>query len=142
MEEINQPSIQKITTDQNMDMDTELPIEIKDNQPTKKKIIKRRKPEISYDIAADVLDKPANISVRDLITTVPALRRQLNVACRPNQQRRTINSDKATFALIEDNEDYSTTAVYSKVSIGSKRIKALVDCGAAKTCMSKALAVY
>lgn len=140
MEEINQPSIQKITTDQNMDMDTELPIEIKDNQPTKKKITKRRKPEISYDIAADVLDKPANISVRDLIITVPALRRQLNVACRPNQQRRTMNSDKATFALIEDNDDYSTTAVYSKVSIGSKRIKALVDCGAAKTCMSKALA--
>ncbi|KAG0924807.1 hypothetical protein G6F29_012301 [Rhizopus arrhizus] len=51
-----------------------------------------------------------------------------------------MNSDKATFALIEDNDDYSTTAVYSKVSIGSKRIKALVDCGAAKTCMSKALA--
>ncbi|KAG1514733.1 hypothetical protein G6F45_011487 [Rhizopus arrhizus] len=140
MEEINQPPIQKITTDQNMDMDTELPIEIKDNQPTKKKIIKRRKPEILYDIAADVLDKPANITVRDLITTVPSLRRQLTTACRPNQQKRTISPDKTTIAVIEDNEDYSTTAVYSKVSIGSKRIRALVDCGAAKTCMSKALA--
>ncbi|KAG1531493.1 hypothetical protein G6F46_014963 [Rhizopus delemar] len=42
-------------------------------------------------------------------------------------------------ALIED-EEINTTAAYSTVSIGDKNIKALVDSGASKTCMSKALA--
>ncbi|CEJ05497.1 hypothetical protein RMCBS344292_19437 [Rhizopus microsporus] len=42
-------------------------------------------------------------------------------------------------ALIKD-EEFNTTAVYSHVFIGDKKIKALVDCGAAKTCMSKSLA--
>ncbi|KAG1224064.1 hypothetical protein G6F67_009562 [Rhizopus microsporus] len=42
-------------------------------------------------------------------------------------------------ALIEDDE-FNTTAAYTHVFIGDKKIKALVDCGAAKTCMSKALA--
>ncbi|KAG1529721.1 hypothetical protein G6F51_014062 [Rhizopus arrhizus] len=42
-------------------------------------------------------------------------------------------------ALIED-EEYNTTAVYSKIRIRDKGIKVLIDCGAAKTCMSKALA--
>lgn len=63
------------------------------------------------------------------------------MACRLNQQRRTINSDsRATFVVIEDNEGYSSTAVYSKMSIGSKRIRVLVDCGATYACVSKAFA--
>ncbi|KAG0803059.1 hypothetical protein G6F19_014119 [Rhizopus arrhizus] len=42
-------------------------------------------------------------------------------------------------AVIEE-DDINTTAVYSKINIGDKTVKVLVDCGAAKTCMSKSLA--
>ncbi|EIE80635.1 hypothetical protein RO3G_05340 [Rhizopus delemar RA 99-880] len=60
-------------------------------------------------------------------------------ACRPVRIPVEVTNPGETMAVIED-EDINTTAVYSKVNIGDKFIKALIDCGAAKTCMSKALA--
>ena len=116
-------------------MDTELPIEENKTPTSKKPRAKRTSPKIDYNIGDDVLNQKANISVRDLITVSPAMRRELNKECRP---RRNMHNVQA-MALIED-EEYNTTAVYSKIRIGDKGIKALIDCGAAKTCMSKALA--
>jgi hypothetical protein len=65
----------------------------------------------------------------------PAMRRELNKECRPRRNTHNVQA----MALIED-EEYNTTAVYSKIRIEDKGIKALIDCGAAKTCMSKAIA--
>ncbi|KAG1125712.1 hypothetical protein G6F37_013908 [Rhizopus arrhizus] len=112
-------------------MDTELPIEENKTPTPKKPRAKRTSPKIDYNIGDDVLNQKANISVRDLITVSPAMRRELNKECRP---RRTTHNVQA-MALIED-EEYNTTAVYSKIRIGDKGIKALIDCGAAKTSYS------
>ncbi|KAG1035866.1 hypothetical protein G6F43_013160 [Rhizopus delemar] len=58
---------------------------------------------------------------------------------RPTNKEKGKQVAQQTMALIED-EEINTTAAYSTVSIGDKNIKALVDSGASKTCMSKALA--
>ncbi|KAG0816919.1 hypothetical protein G6F19_012848 [Rhizopus arrhizus] len=116
-------------------METDLPIE-----PIKRRTLKKRsQPDVSYDIVTDVLDKPANISVRDLISSTPRYRRDLIGACRPKRMSTKTNETQQTMAIMED-EDINTTAVYSKTSIGDHNVKTLIDCGAAKTCMSKALA--
>ncbi|EIE79980.1 hypothetical protein RO3G_04685 [Rhizopus delemar RA 99-880] len=122
-------------TPPNTNIDTDLPMEeVKRKTPRRKS----QQPVITYDIVSEVLDQPARISVRDLITTTPKFRRDLASACRI--RRKSVEDlPQQTIAQIED-DDINTTAVYSKLNIGNKRIRALVDCGAAKTCMSKALA--
>lgn len=141
LEEVNQPvSTQPIIPQQNytqpqiqddIQMNTELPII--GTKPKPRALRTKRAPlKINYDIGSDVLDQKANISVRDLITISPAMRRELTKECRP--KRKT-----STMAFIEDNDE-STTAVYTQLCIGDKQIRTLIDCGAAKTCMSKALA--
>ncbi|KAG1606482.1 hypothetical protein G6F45_013972 [Rhizopus arrhizus] len=72
------------------------------------------------------------------MVAAPTLRRKLASACRPKRIPVTETS-KETMAVIEE-DDIHTTAVYSKINIGDKTVKVLVDCGAAKTCMSKSLA--
>ncbi|KAG1467457.1 hypothetical protein G6F57_013005 [Rhizopus arrhizus] len=119
-------------------METDLPIE-KVQTKTPRKNPRREPPAISYNIVEDVLDQPANISVRDLITTTPRLRRDLIGACRLKRKSPNKKRSQETMALIED-EDINTTAAYTKIIIGNQRIKTLVDCGAAKTCISKSLA--
>lgn len=122
-------------TPPNTNIDTDLPMEeVKRKTPRRKS----QQPVITYNIVSEVLDQPARISVRDLITTTPKFRRDLASACRI--RRKSVEDlPRQTIAQIED-DDINTTAVYSKLNIGNKRIRALVDCGAAKTCMSKALA--
>ncbi|KAG1029467.1 hypothetical protein G6F43_014008 [Rhizopus delemar] len=73
------------------------------------------------------------------MVAAPKLRRNMAAACRPVRIPVEVTNPEETMAVIEE-EDINTTAVYSKVNIGDKSIKALIDCGAAKTCMSKALA--
>ncbi|KAG1493568.1 hypothetical protein G6F47_012858 [Rhizopus delemar] len=111
-------------------METDLPME-KVQTKTPRKNPRREPPVISYDIVKDVLDQPANISVRDLITTTPRLRKDLIGACRPKRKSPNKKGPQETMALIED-EDINTTAAYTKIIIGNQRIKTLVDCGAAK----------
>ncbi len=119
-------------------MDIDLPVkEIERKTPRQR--VKREQPDISYNIVNDVLEQPAKISVRDLITTTPKFRRELISACRPKRKIVNKQVSQQTMALIED-DDINTTAVYSKVNIGNRRARILVDCLAAKTCMSKALA--
>ena len=119
------------------EMDTDLPIENRDKP--KKPRAKRTPPEIKYDIVSDVLKQKADIEIGDLITVAPSLRRKLVNECRPKRKKPEVQQTEQTMALIEDDE-FNTTAAYTHVFIGDKKIKALVDCGAAKTCMSKALA--
>ncbi|KAG1367406.1 hypothetical protein G6F61_012937 [Rhizopus arrhizus] len=85
------------------------------------------------------MNQKADISFGNLIVAAPALGRKLAAASRPKRIPVEDANPDETMALIED-EDINTTAVYSKVDIGDKSIKTLIDCGAAKTCMSKALA--
>lgn len=125
---------------QNIEVDMDLPIQEKQKHKTPR--IKRTQPDIKYDIVSDVLRHKADIDIGDLITVAPALRRKLVSECRPKRkpkQNQASQQLQQTMALLED-EELNTTAVYSTVSIGDKNIKALVDSGAAKTCMSKALA--
>ncbi|KAG1136502.1 hypothetical protein G6F37_013715 [Rhizopus arrhizus] len=119
-------------------METDASVKGTTQEKQKRPRIKRTPPKIDYQIGKDVLDQKANISVRDLITVSPAMRRQLVGECRPSHSTK-INPNDQTMALIED-DDMDTTAVYSQVSIENKPIRALIDCGAAKTCMSKKLA--
>lgn len=134
---------------QNIQLDTELPIQPKTIDKKKKPRAKRLLLEIKYDIVSDVLNQKADIDIGDLIKVAPTLRRKLVDECRPRRtlsknnkpqpQPMQVKSPEATMALIED-EEISTTAVYTTIAIGNMNIKALVDCGAAKTCISKALA--
>ena len=117
-----------------MEVDSDLPIEIKP-KPIRRKTMA---PPIRYDIVSDVMNQKADISVADLMVAAPTLRRKLASACKPKRIPITETS-KETMAVIEE-DDINTTAVYSKINIGDKTVKVLVDCGAAKTCMSKSLA--
>ena len=121
-------------------MDTDVPIQEKPKRRMPR--TKRTPPEIKYDIVSDVLKQKADIEIGDLITVAPSLRRKLVNECRPKRkpkQEQLVQQSQQTMALLED-EEINTTAVYTTVSIGDKDIKALVDSGAAKTCMSKSLA--
>ncbi|KAG1146906.1 hypothetical protein G6F37_011876 [Rhizopus arrhizus] len=125
---------QPIQATGNMEVDSDLPIEIKP-KPIRRKT---KAPPIRYDIVSDVMNQKADISVADLIVAAPTLRRSLANACKPKRIPVTETS-KETMAIIEE-DDINNTAVYSKINIGDKTVKVLVDCGAAKTCMSKSLA--
>ncbi|EIE91156.1 hypothetical protein RO3G_15867 [Rhizopus delemar RA 99-880] len=134
LEEIKPSNNNQTHTNQDIEMETDLPIE-----PIKKKQPKRTQSIPSYDIATDILDRPANATFRDLINDVPKYRRQLAGFCRTRRTATKNQDSQQTVAIIEDDE-FNTTAVYSKTTIGDHRIRTLIDCGAAKTCMSKALA--
>ena len=141
IEEVNsttQPDVQ--LQPQHIDVEMDLPIQDKPKRKTPR--AKRTQPDIKYDIVSDVLRHKADIEIGDLITVAPTLRRKLVSECRPKRKpkpEQPSQQAQQTMALLED-EELNTTAVYSTVSIGDKNIKALVDSGAAKTCMSKALA--
>ncbi|ORE00682.1 hypothetical protein BCV72DRAFT_326708 [Rhizopus microsporus var. microsporus] len=121
------------------EMETDLPIEPVEQAKPKRRFVKKTSPDIDYDIVSDVLDKTANITIRDLIKVANPLRKQLNDASKVKRKPAKSTENKNTVAFIED-EDLNTTAAYTKIQIGRKKITVLVDCGAAKTCMSKALA--
>ncbi|KAI9328924.1 hypothetical protein BD770DRAFT_416750 [Pilaira anomala] len=107
----------------------------------KKKRRRRVKPKISYDIATDVLEQNANIKVKELIAINPTLKKQLMSACRIAAT--SLDPSQAAIQELNYNEstkdDIESTAVYSRFIISNIEIKTLVDCGASKTCMSKAL---
>ncbi|KAG1463919.1 hypothetical protein G6F56_005189 [Rhizopus delemar] len=131
-------STQPIMAHQPIQMDTDLPIL---SQKPKKAKTRTRPPPIEYNIVTDVLQRKADITVGDLMTASPALRRKLSVACRPRRIPESNTLPNTTMAVIaDDDEDVHTTAAYAYVNIGDRKIKALIDCGAAKTCISKALA--
>ncbi|WP_461043540.1 hypothetical protein, partial [Streptomyces sundarbansensis] len=129
-------------------MDTDLPIEKRKSSQPKKPRTKKPAPDIKYDIVSDVLKHKADIEIGDLITVAPSLRKKLVDKCKPRrkpvkqqseQSQQLQQQPERTVAFIEDDE-ISTTAAYTTVAIGDMNVKTLVDCGAAKTCMSKALA--
>ncbi|KAG1181188.1 hypothetical protein G6F35_015979 [Rhizopus arrhizus] len=105
---------QPIQNTGNMEVDSDLPIEIKP-KPIRRKTMA---PPIRYDIVSDVMNQKADISVADLIVAAPTLRRSLANACKPKRIPVTETS-KETMAVIEE-DDINTTAVYSKINIGDK----------------------
>ncbi|KAG1507223.1 hypothetical protein G6F52_011686 [Rhizopus delemar] len=144
VEEINNPApaqqTQQTQQTHNNAMDTDLPIQSKATTKLRKPRTKQVTPELRYDIVQDVFKHKADIEIGELIVVAPTLRKKLVEECRPKRKpRQSQQVAQQTMALIED-EEINTTAAYSTVSIGDKNIKALVDSGASKTCMSKALA--
>jgi hypothetical protein len=90
-------------------------------------------PNIKYNITEDVLTRKADIEVGDLIAASPYLKKQLRDVCRPTRQRQSVPLNSI------ENGEVVTTAAYAEVHINNRRIKALVDCGAAKSCMSRSM---
>lgn len=134
---------------QHIQLDIELPIQPKTTEKPKKPRTRKPPSEIKCDIVSDVLNQKADIDIGNLIKIAPTLRRKLVNGCRPKRtssknnkpqsQSMQVGPPEAAMALIED-EEISTTAVYTTIAIGNMNIKGLVDYGAAKTCISKALA--
>lgn len=91
--------------------------------------------QIDYNIANDVLNKKANIDMKDLLVAAPALKRDLIKSIRDTKMPKT----NSTLAFVED-DDVDTTAIYTTMYIEDFKIKAILDTGSAKTVMSKKLA--
>lgn len=91
---------------------------------------------ISYDIGEDILNRKADIDVKDLIIAVPALKRDLVKAIR-DTTKPSENNLSLTFA---EDDDVDTTAIYTDFYINDVKIKAMLDTGSAKTCMAKDVA--
>ncbi|KAG1013673.1 hypothetical protein G6F26_013368 [Rhizopus arrhizus] len=72
---------QPIQNTGNMEVDSDLPIEIKP-KPIRRKT---KAPPIRYDIVSDVMNQKADISVADLMVAAPTLRRKLASACKPKR---------------------------------------------------------
>ncbi|SAL96924.1 hypothetical protein [Absidia glauca] len=102
-------------------------------KPQRRKKMNQLSPDFKYNIADDVLSRKADIEVGDLIASSPLLKRQLLEVCRPKRQTRN-----ETLNTIEEGE-IVTTAAYAEVHVGTRKIKALIDCGAAKSCISRSM---
>ncbi|KAG2191664.1 hypothetical protein INT47_008602 [Mucor saturninus] len=92
---------------------------------------------ISYDITEDILNRKADINVKDLLIAAPSLKKDL--AKSVGEKTKKARPLPLTLAFAED-DDVDTTAIYTEVRIGQFKIKAISDTGSAKTVMSKKLA--
>ncbi|KAG2191823.1 hypothetical protein INT47_006654 [Mucor saturninus] len=92
---------------------------------------------IAYDITEDVLNRKADINVKDLLIAAPGLKKDLVKSVRKKTKRTDPTS--LTLAFAED-DDVDTTAIYTEVYIGQFKIKAILDTGSDKTVISKKLA--
>ncbi|KAI9327695.1 hypothetical protein BD770DRAFT_334370, partial [Pilaira anomala] len=92
---------------------------------------------ISYDITEDVLNRKADIVVKDLLIAAPSLKRELIKSVR--NKTSLVNIPPMTLAFAED-DDVDTTAIYTDVYIGQTKFKAILDTGSAKTVISRKLA--
>lgn len=93
--------------------------------------------KISYDIGSDILNRKADIDVKDLITAVPALKRSLVKAIKETSVNQSTDNLPLNFA---EDDDIDTTAIYTDFFINDVKIKAMLDTGSAKTCMAKGVA--
>ncbi|KAG0812956.1 hypothetical protein G6F18_013369 [Rhizopus arrhizus] len=125
-------------------MDTDLPVQDRETIKQKRTRTKSEPALIQYDIVSDVMKQKADIEIGELIQVAPTLRRKLISECRPKRistkQQQQEQRQPMIQALDIVDDELNTTAAHSTVYINDKKIKTLVDCGAAKTCMSKELA--
>ena len=118
--------------------------------PLKKK--RTSKPlHIKYDISNDILNQKANINVGELITISAPLRRQLLTACKQSKVKKSSESNdhaesindkekQSTVAMNSiDNSEVVTTAAYTDISVNGIKVTGLIDCGAARACMSRSM---
>ncbi|KAI8321103.1 hypothetical protein EDC96DRAFT_613343 [Choanephora cucurbitarum] len=104
---------------------------------------------MNYDIADDVLKTKANIAIGDLIVASSQLKRQLLKACRtkgrkliaeePSQNSNSTQPIMENLAFISNQGEPDTTAMYADFYINNAKVPVIIDTGAARTCMSKAL---
>ncbi|KAG1082549.1 hypothetical protein G6F42_022535 [Rhizopus arrhizus] len=125
-------------------MDADLPVQDRKTIKQKRTRTKSEPALIQYDIVSDVMKQKADIEIGELIQVAPTLRRKLISECRPKRistkQQQQEQRQPMIQALDIVDDELNTTAAHSTVYINDKKIKTLVDCGAAKTCMSKELA--
>ncbi|CEP08728.1 hypothetical protein [Parasitella parasitica] len=91
--------------------------------------------KISFDVK-DILNKKADIDIKDLLVAVPALKRDLIKAIK---EETTKSSNKLMLTYFED-DDVDTTAIYTDFYVNNVKVKTMLDTGSAKTCMPKHLA--
>jgi hypothetical protein len=91
---------------------------------------------ISYDVSK-LLERKADINVKDLLVVAPVVKRNLIKATKTNTSTKSNNELSLNF--FED-DDVDTTAIYTEFFINDTRIKTMLDTGSAKTCMSKEIA--
>ncbi|KAG1085851.1 hypothetical protein G6F39_012615 [Rhizopus arrhizus] len=144
LEEVQPVSNQQNTSQHDINMDTDLPIQDRETIKQKRTRTKSEPTSIQYDIVSDVMKQKADIEIGELIQVAPTLRRKLISECRPKRistkQQQQEQRQPMIQALDIVDDELNTTAAHSTVYINDKKIKTLVDCGAAKTCMSKELA--
>ena len=94
----------------------------------------RTKPTIHYNIAQDAMDRTANITFRELVKVSPALRCELHSATSIRKKK-----PKQLNIMDTNEQEIDSTAAYATFYVYGQPVRALVDTGAAKTCMSKEL---
>lgn len=128
---LTQPFAPKPSFQQLEDSNNNLTKKPRDNIPITSKI--------TYKIEDDILNRKADINVKDLIIAVPALKRNLVKAIRDTTKNPASSSESLSLTFAED-DDVDTTAIYTDFFISGVKIKAMLDTGSAKTCMSKDIA--
>ncbi|KAG1084526.1 hypothetical protein G6F42_021748 [Rhizopus arrhizus] len=93
--------------------------------------------KISYDVK-EILERKADINVKDLLTVAPSVKRELFKAIKSNHTKEK-NNGNLTLNFFED-DDVDTTAIYTDFYINEVRVRSMLDTGSAKTCMSKDVA--
>ncbi|CEP06850.1 hypothetical protein, partial, partial [Parasitella parasitica] len=89
--------------------------------------------KISYDVN-EILERKAEINVKDLLTVAPTVKREFFKAIKSHTAAR---NDKALSLNFFEDDDVDTTAIYTDFYINDVRVKSMLDTGSAKTCMSK-----
>lgn len=92
--------------------------------------------KILYDVN-EILERNADISVKDLLIVAPSIKRELFRAIK--SQPPTKKNSNLALTFFED-DDVDTTAIYTNFYVNDICVKSMLDTGSAKTCMSKEIA--
>ncbi|KAG0881690.1 hypothetical protein G6F60_013800 [Rhizopus arrhizus] len=129
LEEIQPVSNQQNTSQNDINMDTDLPVQDRETIKQKRTRTKSEPALIQYDIVSDVMKQKADIEIGELIQVAPTLRRKLVSECRPKRistkQQQQNQQQPMIQALDIVDDELNTTAAHSTVYINDKKIKTL-----------------
>ncbi|KAG0860357.1 hypothetical protein G6F16_013269 [Rhizopus arrhizus] len=118
--EIQPVSNQQNTSQHDINMDTDLPIQDRETIKQKRTRTKSEPTLIQYDIVSDVMKQKADIEIGELIQVAPTLRRKLISECRPKRistkQQQQEQRQPMIQALDIVDDELNTTAAHSTVN--------------------------
>ncbi|KAK4520734.1 protein translocase subunit [Mucor velutinosus] len=94
-------------------------------------------PTLNQSSLPKILERKADINVKDLLTVAPGVKRALFKAIKASSISK--NDSNITLNYFED-DDVDTTAIYTDFYVKNMRVRSMLDTGSAKTCMSKDIA--